>query len=151
MLASALARNPLAELSRAEQDLDWLFGNLTSEDPARADELSTRSVPVSLWASQEKVRAAVRAPGVDPDSIDVSVVDNRLTIRGELPGSTDREDVRWIRRERPSGTFARTIELPFAIDADNVEARFENGLLVIDLPRPERERPRRIQIGRGNS
>jgi len=151
MLASALARNPLAELSRADHDLDWLFADLARDEAARADELSTRSVPVSLWASQEKLRAAVRVPGVDPDSIDVSVVDNRLTIRGELPGSTEREDAGWIRRERPSGSFARTIELPFRIDAENVQARFENGLLVIDLPRPEKERPRRIQIGRGNS
>lgn len=151
MLASALVRNPLADLRRLERDLDWVFGDLLENRNRMGMMRGQGAVPVSLWADRERVRAAFRLPGVRQEDIDVSVVDNELTVRAQLPGTPEREDAQWIHRERTTGEVVRSVELPFAVDSDKVEARRENGVLLIDLPRPEKEKPRRIEISRADS
>jgi len=151
MLASALVRNPLSDLRRLERDLDWIFGDLLEGRRGLAASQGQYTIPVSLWADRERVRAAFRLPGVQQEDVDVSVIDNELTVRAQLPGTSECDDARWIHRERPTGEVARSVELPFAVDAEKVEARMENGVLLVDLPRPEKEKPRRIQISRAES
>jgi len=151
MLASALVHNPLADLRRLERDLGWVFDDLLEGRARLGTTREQGTVPVSLWADRERVRAAFRLPGVRQEDIDVSVIDNELTVRAQLAGTPEREDVRWIHRERPTGEVVRSVELPFAVDAGQVEARMENGVLLIDLPRPEKEKPRRIEISRAES
>lgn len=150
MLASTLVRNPLSDLRRLERDLDWMFDNLLGEREFGETTPEARAVPISLWADREKVRAAVRLPAVRQEDVEVSVVGNQLNIHASLPAAPEREDARWIRRERLTGEVSRSIDLPYRVDADSVDARMENGILLVDLPRPEAERPRRIEITRAN-
>ena len=84
-------------------------------------------------------------PGINPADLDLSVVGQSVVLRGrrnlEAP-----EGVTWHRQERPAGEFLRTLELPFKVDPTHVEARFNQGLLTVTLPRAEEEKTRKIAV-----
>ena len=82
-------------------------------------------------------------PGVDPKSLDVEVNGANLKIKGER---NNIEGVRYVMRERPTGSFRRTVKLPFTIDAERVEATYRNGVLEIVLHRVAAEQARKITI-----
>jgi HSP20 family protein len=69
-----------------------------------------------------------------------------ISIRGTFPEQQKADELVWLRRERPVGTFLRSIELPFRIDPEHIDARFENGVLTVEMERPEADKPKRIQI-----
>ena len=89
--------------------------------------------------------------GVEPEDLDISVVAESLTLAGRRPLPETEEGAQWHRHERWHGEFSRTLQLPYRIDAENVEASFRNGVLSITLPRAEEDRPRRISIGASGS
>lgn len=84
-------------------------------------------------------------PGMKADQLEVSVERNKLSTSGELR-SAEPEGVSYHRRERKAGSFSRTVTLPAEIDAQRVEARFENGVLTISLPVAEIAKPRQIAV-----
>jgi HSP20 family protein len=88
------------------------------------------------------VTAAV--PGVDPESIDITVEDGVLTIKGEIPERL--EDVDYIFAERFHGSFSRALKLNVAVEVDNIEATFENGVLTLVLPKAEEAQPKVIKV-----
>jgi HSP20 family protein len=88
-------------------------------------------------------------PGVAPDQVDVSFEQNILTIRGSKPASFDvsnEGELRLFAAERVSGSFERSVRLPEFVDADRITASFNNGLLVITVPKAEAAKPRRIEL-----
>jgi HSP20 family protein len=88
-------------------------------------------------------------PGVSPDQVDVRFEQNVLTIRGTKPASFDVSndgEVRVFAAERVHGTFERSIRLPEFVDADRIDASFDNGLLTVTIPKAQTAQPRKIQI-----
>jgi len=86
------------------------------------------------------------APGVDPKSLELSVLQGALTIKGEKPGLAQVAAEAYHRNERAAGRFIRTIELPTEVEADKVRADYRNGLLLITLPKAAAARPRQVPI-----
>ena len=86
------------------------------------------------------------APGVDPKSLDVSVVRGVLTIKGEKPGLEQVTAEAYHRNERAAGRFTRAIDLPVEVDATRVQAEYRNGLLVVTLPKAEVAKPKQVQV-----
>ena len=70
------------------------------------------------------------------DDIDVSVVDNVLTVKGEKKSETEKKDTDYHMVERSYGAFIRSLTLPYAVDASKVDAKFDKGVLKITLPKP---------------
>ena len=91
------------------------------------------------------------APGLEPDSIDISVMGNQVSISGQKkPHDLESDDAAICHRmERAGGQFRRTLTLPSDIDRDRVRADYRDGLLRIELPKAETARPRRIQVSVG--
>ena len=85
-------------------------------------------------------------PGVDPETLDISVTGETITLSGERQLEKVGEDVRYHRRERGSGQFKRSIQLPFPVEVDKIEATFRNGVLNVSLPRAEEDKPRKIDV-----
>jgi len=111
------------------------------------DSAPSHSFPaVNLWQGRDSVAVTAELPGLSSEDIQLSVTEDTLTIAGERRAAADGEHVSWYRRERPEGRFSRTIELPFRVDPNKVEARFTNGVLEIEMHRPEADLPRRIEI-----
>ena len=134
------ARSPFNELRRLQSDINRLF-----ETPSLARGNAALFPPVNLWLGDNSVVVTAELPGVAANELQLTLEDRALTIKGERGKVADNE-VAWHRRERPTGSFARTIQLPFAVDPDKVEARFDNGVLVAELQRPESDRPRKIAV-----
>lgn len=101
---------------------------------------------VNVWQGSDSAAVTAELPGVAPEDLDISVKNNVLTIAGERKAPEVGDDAGWLRRERAYGRFSRIVQLPFRVDRDRVEARFENGVLQIELHRPEEDKPRRIDI-----
>lgn len=102
--------------------------------------------PINIWQNGEAAAIMAELPGVEPDSIDVEVKDNVLTLSGERKAPDYAQGATWHRRERAFGRFTRAIRLPFRVDPNKVDARLANGVLRIAVARPDEDKPRRIAI-----
>ena len=89
-------------------------------------------------------------PGIDPDSINVTVERNVLTVTAERPAH-DRATVDVVLNERPTGTFSRQLFLGETLDADRLDARYDNGVLTLRIPVAEQAKPRRIEVASGGT
>ena len=89
-------------------------------------------------------------PGVDPDSIDITVEKNQLTVRAERRWERP-EDVQVIASERPHGTFTRLLFLGEGLDTDNIEADYDQGVLTLTVPVADQAKPRKISVGKGQA
>jgi HSP20 family protein len=109
--------------------------------------IQSRAYPlVNLAEDGDHVYVEALAPGVDPQSLNVSVLRNQITISGEKegPGGNGKEV---HRNERAGGKFVRTLSLASEVDADKVKADYKNGILAVTLPKAEKAKPKQIVIG----
>jgi len=106
------------------------------------------TMPMDLYRSGDHYVALIDLPGADPGSIDVNVEDRTLTIRAERSGRSD-NDVQWLAKERPTGTYARQLTVGRGVSLDTVEATYADGVLTLTIPVAEEAKPRRIEIQRG--
>jgi HSP20 family protein len=95
---------------------------------------------------EDSVAVTAELPGIPPDEVDLTVRENTLTLKGMREPQVEGDKSVWHRRERAYESFARTVQLPFRVDPEHVEAHFANGLLEVELRRPEADRPKKIQI-----
>ena len=131
-------RDPFAVMRRLQDEVDRTFTS-----PARA---AGGFPAVNIWQGTDTAALTAELPGVDPADIDISVKEDVITVAGERKAPATDDQTVWNRRERPYGRFSRVIQLPFKVDPDRVEARLQDGVLQIELHRPEADKPRRIQI-----
>ena len=104
-------------------------------------------MPMDLYRRGETFIAEIDLPGVDPSTIDIDVEDRTLTVRAErLRQNLD--DVRWLSKERPAGTFARQLSLGRGLALDHIEADYRNGVLRLTIPVAEEAKPRKIASAR---
>lgn len=101
---------------------------------------------LNVWLNDEGAYLTAEIPGVESKSLDIKVTGETLTLSGERPEETLPESANCTRQERSYGQFSRTIELPFPVQAEKVEARLEKGVLHMRLPRAEADKPRQIFI-----
>ena len=127
--------DPFRELDRLTQQA---FG--TSGTLARPSVM-----PMDAWRDGDTFQVEFDLPGVNPDSIDLDVERNVLTVKAER-APTYGEDVELQVAERPRGVFSRQLFLGDTLDADRIEAHYDAGVLTLRLPIAEKAKPRKIQI-----
>ena len=102
---------------------------------------------INLYDDQNSVYVEALAPGADPGSFNISVAGETLTLSGEKPRvQGEIKPEAFHREERAAGKFVRSIELPVDVDGNNVTAQYKNGLLLINLPKSEKAKPRQINV-----
>jgi HSP20 family protein len=99
---------------------------------------------VNLYEKDDVIELKVTAPGLKADDINLQVLENRLYI--EADKKSDYEDKSYIRKERSFGSFKKTIELPYRVDQNAIEAVMKDGILSIKLRRSEDSKPKKIAI-----
>ncbi len=99
---------------------------------------------MNMYETEEGIVIEMALPGVDAKDLEINVVGDTLTIKGELK-RPDPQEVNYIIQERSYGQFQRTIQLP-GIMSDKVDATLEKGILHLELAKPESERPRKIKV-----
>jgi len=143
-------------LDRLSREMDRLFesatpllpaiGSMLSPMAARNGSLPSAFVPgLNAWRENDAVIVEAELPGFRMEDLEISVVDNELTLRGKR--SLERpEGATPLRVERMLTTFERTLRLPVEIDTAKAEATLRDGVLRVTLPITERARPRRIEV-----
>ena len=101
---------------------------------------------INIWMNDDGQLITAEMPGVRPENLEIDVTGDALSISGERKQDEIPENARYHRRERSFGSFSRTIQLPFMVDTDKVEANFNNGVLQINLPRAEADKPKKITV-----
>jgi len=130
-----------SEMGRLQNEMNRVFGK-----GSEGSHSFVRSYPVlNIWEDKDKLYLEAELPGFSMDDLEIFIEDNVLTIKGERK-APESEDITWHRCERSFGTFSRTFGLPDDVDSEKVEARLRNGILLIELPRREEVKPRRIEV-----
>ena len=127
--------NPFDVLSQFDRLASSVF------DTAR----TPRLMPVDLFRDGDQYVLSADLPGIDPESVDLDVDGQLLTIRAERPLPTSGE-VKWISHERPHGSYMRQFTLGDGVDVEKISANYEHGVLSVIVPVAERAKPRKIQV-----
>jgi HSP20 family protein len=105
-------------------------------------------MPMDAWREGDVFQIEFDLPGVASESIDLDVERNVLTVRAErLPNNGDGE---MLASERPRGVFSRQLVLGDNLDLDQIEARYDGGVLQLTIPVAERAKPRKIEVASGS-
>jgi HSP20 family protein len=105
-------------------------------------------LPIDAFTTSDEAVIRAALPGVNPNDIEVSVFQNTVSISAQLPAQQkpDAEPMTWLVAELGTGSFQRSIRLPFQVDEARVEAQYANGMLQLVLPKVEAEKPHRISV-----
>ena len=131
------------ELESLQADMNRLLS--ASEAPGRGRGRAAYP-PLNVWSSPDGLVIDAEIPGVDPREIEVGVDGDVLTLSGKVNTAEAATGEVLLRRERPSGEFERTLQLPFRANTGGVKATSRHGVLRIVVPRSEEEKPRKIAI-----
>ena len=101
---------------------------------------------VDIYETEEGIVIKAELPGVNKEDVSVEVKNNILTLKGERFVDKEIDEDKYYRRERCFGTFHRTFTLQDTVLPDKIKAKFRNGVLEIEVPKPEEEKPRQISV-----
>jgi len=127
------------EMLQLQREMNRLFSNVGQKSP--------QDYPaINIWEKDRTAIVTAELPGIDPEKMDISVAGDVLTVAATLAGAPLTEGEVYLRQERGTGSFKRNIKLPYPVNAQAVEAKYEKGVLIIKLPRIEEDQPRKIKI-----
>jgi HSP20 family protein len=136
---------PFFDVGKTLEEMDRMFGSM-------GQPVGVRSVPrgtfpaVNVYEQGDKVVLMAEIPGVKPEQLDLTVLGDSVTLKGERKEEDLPEGERFYRRERPMGTFTRTVTLPEAINPDSVKAEYKDGVLKVRMEKAEQARAKKIAI-----
>ena len=130
------------EMDQLQREMNRLFDVTSKERVFNAPNYPA----INIWTNEDGQLISAEMPGIHPDDIDIDVTGDALSISGERKPDEVAKDANYHRRERSYGSFSRAIQLPFMVDTNKVEAYFKNGILMINLPRAEADKPKKITI-----
>jgi HSP20 family protein len=145
----ALVRwDPIRELDSLQSDMNRLFDRFF--EGRAANNTSRRWIPaMDLLETEDHLVLRGDLPGMTEDDVNIEIKDNVLTVSGERKAEHEDKGEGYHRVERAFGSFSRSLTLPHGVDAGQVEAHFDNGVLEVRIPKPAEARPTRVQIGKG--
>jgi HSP20 family protein len=143
--------DPFREVVSLQNRLNSLFQDY-GRGQSEGDTLTAASFapPVDIYEDDHKLILKLEVPGVKQDDLDIQVEGRTLTVRGERKFSSEEKQENFHRVEHRYGTFARSFTLPNSVDAENVNATYDAGVLQLEFPKKAEAKPRQIKIGSGS-
>ena len=108
--------------------------------------LSTWHPMVDIFDDSDKIVIKAELPGIDKKDIAIDLKDRVLTLKGERVADNEVKEDRYYRRERTYGKFERSFTLPTGLNPDKIKADYQDGVLKIEVPKPQEEKPKQITI-----
>ena len=141
---SSLARTEANPLTMLQQEVDRLFDGFTRSFTG----LSSRTLMPSmdLAETDEEIELTAELPGMEEKDVQLNVVDNHLTIRGEKKNQREEKEKDYHLVERNYGSFVRTIELPPGVNLDSIKAVMSKGVLKVTVPKPPPAQAKTIEV-----
>jgi len=136
---------PFFDMGKTLEEMDRMFGRM-------GQPLELRSVPrgtfpaVNIYEQDDGIVLMAEVPGVKPEQLDLTVVGDSVVLRGQRQEEEPPEGNRYYRRQRPVGTFTRTVTLPEPIDPNSVNAEYKNGVLKVHMQKAEQAKAKKIAI-----
>ncbi|MGZ4819072.1 MAG: Hsp20/alpha crystallin family protein [Terriglobales bacterium] len=143
--------DPFQELNVITDRMNRLFQD-SFGTAGREDALTTSSFvpPVDIYEDEQNIVLKLEVPGIDQKDIDVRMENNTLTVRGERKFEKEEKEENFHRVERRYGSFFRAFTLPNTVDAENVHAEYDNGVLKIKLAKKAEAKPKQIKVNVGS-
>ncbi|MGB7970441.1 MAG: Hsp20/alpha crystallin family protein [Candidatus Deferrimicrobiaceae bacterium] len=140
--------DPFRDLSVIQDRMNQIFEDALARSRGREEGLRTGmwTPAVDIYENNDFVVVKAELPGVEKDRISVEVKEGILTLRGERGFDNELKKESYHRIERSYGSFQRSFSLPVSVDQENVTARFQNGVLEVQLPKKDQVKPKQIEV-----
>ena len=149
-MATTLRRwDPFRHLMSIQDELSRLFGRTYTGTDSMLTPNPGWLPPMDMYETEGSFVVTVELPGIDPDTVELSIENSILSITGHRDFYSEVNDEQFHRVERRFGSFSRAIALPAKSDPEKVEASFDKGVLTVEIPKSEQAKPRRITIKAG--
>ncbi len=146
-MADIMEWRPFREVSRLRREMDRLWEEFFGPSRRAFQPLEEMWAPaIDVSESADKVTIKAEVPGIDVKDIDISMVGDLLTIKGEKKAEKEEKGESYHIVERSYGSFSRGIRLPAPVDPDKIEATYKDGVLTITCPKKEEVKPKAIEI-----
>jgi len=141
---------PFREFSTLQERMNRLFRESYADGREESLSTSTFAPPVDVYEDEHSVMLKIEVPGINEKDVDVRIENNVLTVHGERKFEKDEKEENYRRVERSYGSFTRTFTLPTTIDAENVTAIYDRGVLQVRLAKRAEAKPKQIKINVGS-
>ncbi len=145
---------PVREIQTMQNEMNRLFNTFfDSPSPSNGGQSAARRWIPAMDVVETDDHFVLRAdlPGMSETDVNLELEDNVLTISGERKAEHEQGGEGYYRVERAWGAFSRSLTLPEGVDADAIQASFNNGVLEVRIPKPEQQKPRKVQISLGGA
>ena len=139
---------PFQGVGSLQEQVNRLFGELsgrTSDESA----LSTWAPAVDIYETEHELVVKADLPDVDPKDLDIRVENNLLSLRGERKFEKKVSEENYLRVERAYGSFTRSFSLANSVNAEAIQADYQNGVLTLTIPKREEAKPKQIKVNVG--
>ena len=145
----ALVRwEPFRELTALQDEMGRWMNVLSGGTATPGNGHTSTWLPaVDVWETDSELVLSFDLPGIPEDKIAVELDDNVLTVSGERERTQEHSSERFYRFERRYGNFSRSVTLPAGVTEDDISANYKDGVLEVRVPKPEEQKPKRIQVG----
>jgi HSP20 family protein len=137
-------RNVAALQDRINRIFDESFSRTSDVDDDIS--MSAWKPSVDIYETDEAIILKAELPGIKKEDVSVEIKDNVLTLRGERVEDKEIKEGSYFRKERCFGTFSRAFNLQHRVQPDKIKAKFKDGILEIEIPKPEEEKPKQITV-----
>jgi len=135
---------PFKEMMTLREAMDRLFEDSFVRPTRTVRESTGAYLPLDIYTTKDAVVIRASVPGVKPDEVEITIEGETVTLRGEI--KAPQEEGTFLLQEQRYGPFARSIELALPVQADKAEAKFENGVLTLTIPKAEESKPKVIKV-----
>ena len=139
--------DPFREMMTLRDTMDRLLQQGVMRPGQLLSSMRPDAIPLDVVERDDAFVVKAALPGVKPEDVEVVVQGERLTIRAQSQAEEERHGDNWLLREQRYGNLQRSVTLPSAVRSDQAEARVENGVLTLRLPKAQEARPHRITVG----
>ena len=140
--------DPFRDVATLQDRINRIFNESFGRSRDLDDEVSLYDwrPPVDIFETGDGIVLKVELPGIGKDDVSVEIKDNVLTLKGERLLDPQIKDEHYYRKERAFGKFQRSFSLQEAIQPERIKATFKDGVLTIEIPRPEEEKPKQVTV-----
>ena len=140
--------NPMRDMFSFRHQMNHLFDDVFGSVVRGDSGLSmwNRYPTVDIYDNDENIIIKAELPGIDKKDIVIDVKDGVLTLKGERSSDKEVKEENFYRKESFSGTFQRVFTLPMEVESEKIKAEYKDGILKIEVPKPEAEKPKEVAI-----
>jgi len=140
--------DPFRNVASLQDQINRMFDDTFSRMDHKREENSIGSWRplVDIYETEDSIIIEAELAGMAKEDVDVEINDNVLSIKGERKIDTEKAEDNYYRRERLTGKFLRAFSLPMDVDIEKISAKFKDGILMLEVPKPDEKKPKKINV-----